>query len=617
MKPAYRRSISRRPLALDPLAVCLAVALSAPAAVVAASASNAPSHPAGTLAVTTCADAGPGSLRDALAVATAGGVIDATGLACGTITLASALSAGNGNLTIEGPGAATLAISGADSHRVLVHAGGGTLTLRGLTLTHGRADGNGGCLQANGELVLDDVIVADCVAGAATVENTQGGGALVAGHAVLTSTTFRDNRADGNLLVRGGAIATGGNLTATGSTFTGNTAHSHSVGGGTVMNNIAEGGGIRALGEARLVDSTVSGNTAHSDTFEVFGGGIAVGVRGSTGSTTAFTMQGGALSDNVASSDCPVCAPQGGGAWLRAHATVHNVDVLDNTVGSSSHYGGGGGLRFTGGGSVEILDSTISGNAAAAAGGGVFGPTSGILHIERTTISGNSAGNEGGTDEGGGGILISGGTLELVASSVTGNTAGSDGGGVAVRYGEYAPQDSLIINSTISGNTGDEGGGMLLDGGRFRFSNSTIAFNQGGFRGGGLSGTSATYLIDLQSTLVAGNTLNGNAANVWAFPKSIAGANNLVHGGVGPAPMPSDTITADPLLQPLADNGGPTPTHALGEGSPAIDAGNNAIGLVFDQRGANWMREHGAAADIGALEAQPSPDVIFSDGFED
>jgi hypothetical protein len=60
----------------------------------------------------------------------------------------------------------------------------------------------------------------------------------------------------------------------------------------------------------------------------------------------------------------------------------------------------------------------------------------------------------------------------------------------------------------------------------------------------------------------------------------------------------------DVKFGPLADNGGPTMTHALLPGSPAIDAGSNPAGLAFDQRGFNYARVSGTAADVGAFEVQ-------------
>jgi hypothetical protein len=613
------RLSSRKLPRLHPLAACLASALFAHAAAIAASPA-AVVRGGANLVVDNCDDAGPGSLRDVVAGAASGDVVDLAGLACTGISLTSgAVVIGVADLTINGPAQDGFVIDGNDTDRILVHQGSGTLSLSGLTLANGRAVDNGGCILAAGNLVLDRVSVNACDAGGAEIEATMGGGAAVSGNAQISASHFIDNTLDGTLLVRGGALSVGGSLDASTSSFSGNRAHSHAPNGGG-FDNIVEGGAIRVLGEATLLGSTISGNTAFSDSYEVFGGGLAVGERAYGAAPSSLDITDSTISGNIVDSTCGVCAPQGGGVWVNGFARLIHTVVSDNSVGSTGHYGGGGGLRFSGSGvSVEIQDSTISGNQAASAGGGMIGPGQGTLSITRTRISGNSAGNEGGTNEGGGGILGFGVALQLVDSSVTGNSAGADGGGVALLYGEYAPTQSVVINSTVSGNTAYEGGGLFLDGSDIQFSNSTIAFNNASSRGAGISADSYTYSIGLQSTIVAGNLTGTEANNLWAFPETVSGANNLVPNAGGPAEMPGDTITLDPLLQPLADNGGPTPTHALAEDSPAIDSGNNAIGIVFDQRGPDFMREYGAASDIGAFELQPPPvnDTIFKDGFGD
>lgn len=608
-------SSRRQTLRPHPLALCLACALLAPPAAVLAA-------PAGAILVETCADAGAGSLRAAVAAAPSGALIDLSGLACDTITLSSgAIAVTVADLQLSGPGRKALTISGADSDRIFDHSGTGTLSLSGLSLVHGKSSGDGGCLLSAGHLTLSDVAISDCTAAEASVQNTRGGGAAVAGNATLTDVEFVGNVADGNLLVRGGGLAVDGSLLATRSRFVDNRAHSHTVSGGSPFGNVTEGGGLSAGGDTQLIDSTISGNVAFSDSYEVFGGGIAVGARG-TAPLVTLDMDGTRVAGNTAESQCGVCAPQGGGIWARGGGSLSRVDVLDNLVTSPGHYGGGGGLRFTGtGASVEILDSTISGNRAASAGGGMIAPGQGTVSLERTRVVGNSAGNEGGTDEGGGGILSFGGAVRLTASSVTGNTAGADGGGLALLYMEYAPADSTILNSTISGNSGREGGGVMVSGGRVRFSNSTVAFNQATRRGAGISSDSYSELVELTSTIVSANSTNGQANQVWVFPKAIGGSHNLIDNAAGaPAQMPADTITQDPQLQALADNGGPTPTHALADGSPAIDAGTNPTGLTSDQRGGVFVRAYGSGVDIGAFEVQPvvvdPKDRLFHDGFE-
>ena len=95
---------------------------------------------------------------------------------------------------------------------------------------------------------------------------------------------------------------------------------------------------------------------------------------------------------------------------------------------------------------------------------------------------------------------------------------------------------------------------------------------------------------------------------------TITGANNLI--GYSALPVPNDTILQqDPLLGPLAFNGGSTATHALLSGSPAIDGGNNTFNASFDQRGSGYPRVIGSAPDIGAYEFEAS-DVIFVNAFD-
>ncbi|HEY0232191.1 MAG TPA: choice-of-anchor Q domain-containing protein, partial [Dokdonella sp.] len=97
----------------------------------------------------------------------------------------------------------------------------------------------------------------------------------------------------------------------------------------------------------------------------------------------------------------------------------------------------------------------------------------------------------------------------------------------------------------------------------------------------------------------------------------VNGSHNLVVAASG-VTLPADTIADDPLLLPLADNGGMTMTHALAKGSPALDAGSNSLALAFDQRGDGYARVSGSASDIGAFESQPdgADDRIFADGFD-
>lgn len=592
----------RRALRLHPLAACLVTALFLQPHGADAGARA----PRGGLVVENCNDSGPGSLREVVAGAGAGDVVDLTGLACSEITLTSGAIAVAGDLSLAGPGSAALSISGNDASRVIEQTSAGTLTLTSVTLTHGIATDHGGCLYVAGDAVLTDVAVVACTAGSIAAGNANGGGAFVLGNATLTGAVFANDTVEGTLRVRGGGLAVAGALTASSSSFTANHATSHSAGGGSQFQAIAEGGGVHALAGAELTDSVISGNVAASESAEAFGGGIAVGSHPDD-AYASLDIQRGTVTGNAVTSQCGVCAPQGGGIAAVGDTRLRNTQVGGNSAGSAGLYGGAGGLRVFNATSVAIYSSAIVGNHADSAGGGMIASEYGYLGIDGTTISGNDAGNQGGTNEGGGGVLCLACALTVTSSTISGNVAGADGGGIMVGFGDYAPAAPAILDTTISGNSAREGGGLMLDGGDATISSSTIAFNQGTTRGAGISASYYSYTIELQSTIVSNNTNGGSGSDVFALGE-VLGANNLIpSAGGSPAPMPADTITDDPLLEPLAANGGPTQTHALGAGSPAIDAGNDVAGLVFDQRGEPYLREFGAAADIGAYEVQTAP----------
>lgn len=126
--------------------------------------------------------------------------------------------------------------------------------------------------------------------------------------------------------------------------------------------------------------------------------------------------------------------------------------------------------------------------------------------------------------------------------------------------------------------------------------------------------------FSIQSSIVAENIGSSAAlgADIGASGNlSITGSNNLIFDA-GQLVLPSDTLSADPLLAALADNGGPTRTHALLSDSPALDAGNNSSNLMYDQRGEGFLRAVGSGVDMGAIEWQGEViDLIFRNGFDE
>ena len=234
-----------------------------------------------------------------------------------------------------------------------------------------------------------------------------------------------------------------------------------------------------------------------------------------------------------------------------------------NTAGQDSGYGGG--INTYGGklpGYVSVTNSTISGNSAFYSGGGISSGFSG-LNIVNSTISGNATGDP---DYGYGGGIATGGPVQITNSTISGNSA---------------PQRrrhlwwSTVENSTISGNSA-------------------------GTSGGGIYNTS--------SLIVRNTILNAGASgeNIFNDGGTVTshGYNLSSDDGGGYLTGPGDQINTDPLLGPLQDNGGPTFTHALLPGSPAIDAGDPSFTPppLNDQRGCHFDRVFNGRIDIGSFE---------------
>lgn len=285
-------------------------------------------------------------------------------------------------------------------------------------------------------------------------------------------------------------------------------------------------------------------------------------------------------------------AANGGGVFAQnaiylTRSTIENNEIFP--AGGNYSYGHGGGLFSRG--NMTISASTISGNVvhgiggAYRSGGGIYSRSD--VTIRDSTISGNSAYSAGAADLSGDGIS------SIVNSTISGNTAVFRSGGIT-----SSDEFLKIWNSTIAFNTASDPPGPYVDGAGVLI----LGHNQ---------------YLSLRSSIIAANSSGGVSDDLClndSNHQTLVGANNLIQASNITLP---DTINSDPMLAPLADNGGSTFTHALLPGSPAINAGNNLAGLTYDQRGEGFDRIVGPAADIGAYEEQqPPPDGIFASGFE-
>lgn len=263
-------------------------------------------------------------------------------------------------------------------------------------------------------------------------------------------------------------------------------------------------------------------------------------------------------------------------------------------VGNSAGLGGG---IYSRGSMLMVDDSAFSGNNAATRGGGLYITSPSLLAVSNSAFDDNSAGNSGG------GIGIGNCPATVSKSTFFSNSAG-DGGGVSIHSGGLT-----LSNSTLVGNSASRyGGAVIFSPGALTVSNSTFSGNYAP-NGGGIANVSGmSGVVTLENTIVANSPTGGNC-----YGAITDGGGNLSY--------PDTTcpgIDADPVLGPLQDNGGPTETMALGEGSAAIDAGDDAICAAppvdnLDQRGV--ARPQGAHCDIGAVEQFQESTAVSLSGF--
>jgi hypothetical protein len=296
--------------------------------------------------------------------------------------------------------------------------------------------------------------------------------------------------------------------------------------------------------------------------------------RGSGGFYRIFTVDSGAtvsisglaLTNGYIHQD----PEQGGAIYNAGQLTISDSVILRNTVEGSSFDGAYGGGIYNAG-EMTVRYSSIYGNFTrdetypGAFGAGIY--NAGEMTLENSVLSQNVVFNLEENAFGSG--IYNAGLLTMNNSTLSGNGSNAEAG---LGGGIYNQGTLRVAHSTISHNEASLGGGIY--GGVREMRDTILAGNRGG------------SLPDL------GGHVDSSGYNLIGNTQGASGFND------------TDLLNVNPMLGPLQDNGGPTPTHALLPGSPAIDAGDNAGAPEWDQRGPGFPRIVNDVIDIGAFEVQ-------------
>jgi CSLREA domain-containing protein len=496
-------------------------------------------------------------------------------------------------IVLNGAGMNTTVIDGAHASRVLAVTS--ALNGGGFTLTNGDNPAGSGCSGGGGLLL------------------TSSASASLTGITVSNSTSSCE---------QGGGIEADGVLWLIGSTVSGNSVTSTTVG--------TTGGGINSEADVQLTNDTVTGNSVSTTVANDSGAGLSA-----NGDNTVIT--GGSYSNNT------VTVPnghEGDGAGIYGQSsnfTASGVTIDDNAInpasGALSTSANGGG--FNGDGNFfSMSNSNVSGNRAVSVGtrtslgGGLYATYGALtdLVIANNTVVGNAGSDEGGglyvgnpvtgtdlsimgnSSDGDGGGVFDSGTVALKSSTIATNTA-------EVGAGLFEHASGILTNSTVADNTAtgtaNEGGGIFVANGDFtEVEFSTIAGNTAGTGGGIVSGSGG---LSLASSIVANNTAGGIESDclpssmVTSLGWNVLGDNSCTGGSAG------DQTSTNPQLGPLQNNGGTTETMLPASSSPAIgNGGPNCPPL--DQRGVSRPASGCTSGAVQVSEGTQGYWLVASDG---
>ena len=503
----------------------------------------------------------------------------------------------NRDLTITASGVNDTLFDGGDARR-LFQVTAGDVTFENLTFQNANSGGaDGGAIFVTGTTSALTVRNSDFIS-----NNGRFGGSIYnsgTGATLVENSSFTDNTG-----VEGAAIyiinaGTGSTATVTSSVFTNNNTSNHGgaivvaqdstliiQGSSTFTNNRSNlGGAIRAFDNAHI---EVTGAAFNNNSATGQGGAIF----GSTTGTTSSTM--------VTNSSFTGNTANNGGAIAESGASlVISGSTFTSNIASTD----GGAITARQTVDVDIDTSTFTSNAATNRDGGAIKAfDTANVNIQTSTFDQNSASRLGGALN----TLAAGVVIDIFTSTFSNNVttafANNDftGSGSAIAV-ENISTAIDITNSTFTGNdAGNRGTIWLSNGADADLQNVTISGNTAGSASTAIYARNAASTLTIQNTILDGDAFQGTGSatlssvvdNGFNFYTDDALVSLMTTSGA------ANLVTTEDLdLQPLADNGGPTQTLALGASSVAIEAGT---GLAGDQRGLAVF----GTQDVGAFELQ-------------
>ncbi|MBN1678737.1 MAG: hypothetical protein JW966_00500 [Anaerolineae bacterium] len=306
----------------------------------------------------------------------------------------------------------------------------------------------------------------------------------------------------------------------------------------------------------------------------------------------------------------------GAGLYRPFRITGADVTITGVTIQNGYTTGNGGAIFNTGGGTLTVSDSTFTSNEADFYGGAI-NSTGGTMTVSNSTFSGHIA-------DSGGAIDTNGGTLTVSNTTFDDNWAASGGGAINTNGGTVT-----VSNTTFDGNSSSGYGGAIenWNGCTLTVSNATFDGNSAAF-GGAISNYGSSSTLTVSNATFDGNAAGDLGGAIYNYEGTATVSNSILSSsssggncyGSGTLNDGGHNINddgscgfgdmVDPRLGPLANNGGPTQTHALLPGSPAIDAiPPTDCPLTTDQRGQprpiDGDGDGIALCDTGAYEGLP------------